>query len=151
MQPESKLITTLTLLAVVVFGVAYATRTLPPTDATSQNTQEAQTASEPEKVQATSSSAVAASALGDKFAILKDVGEASYDHFGLTQKDFAEIKEAGFDVIEGNFDICASSEDVRYFLDSAERTGLQVILNAGAGEAEWGYPCDDNFVTGQKP
>ena len=154
MQSESKLIITLTLLAVVVFGVAYATRTLQPTDATSQNTQstqEAQTASEPEKVQATGSSIAATSPPGDLLAILKDVGEAEYDRFGLTQKDFSMIKEAGFDVIEGNFDICANSEDVQYFLDSAYNAGLKVILNAGAGEAEWGYPCDDNFVTGQKP
>ena len=151
MQLESKLIITLTLLAVVVFGVAYATRTLQPTDATLQNTQEEQTADEPEKVQATGSSAVAASALGNTFAILKDVGEAAYDHFGLTQKDFSAIKEAGFDVIEGNFDICAGSEDVQYFLDSSYNAGLKVILNAGAGEAEWGYSCDDNFIHEQKP
>lgn len=84
-------------------------------------------------------------------AILKDVGEAAYPHFGLTAEDFSTIKAAGFDVIEGNFDICANNKDVTYFLDSAQAVGLKVLLTAGAGEAEWGYPCDDNFTPHQKP
>ena len=78
------------------------------------------------------------STIGDVLAILKDVGEAAYYHFGLTEKDFLEIKKAGLDVIEGNFDICADDADVKFFLDSAKQAGLRVILNAGAGEAEWG-------------
>ena len=91
------------------------------------------------------------STVGDVLAILKDVGEAAYYHFGLTEKDFLEIKKAGFDVIEGNFDICADNADVKFFLDNAKQAGLRVILNAGAGEAEWGYACDGNFRSGQKP
>lgn len=85
------------------------------------------------------------------YAILKDVGEPAYDHFGLVDADFAAIKTAGFDVIEGTFDICADEADVKFFLDNASKHDLKVILNAGAGEAEWGYSCDDNFVPGQKP
>ncbi len=83
--------------------------------------------------------------------ILKDVGEAAFNHFGLSEKDFVTIKNAGFDVIEGNFDICASDEDVQYFLDNARRVGLKVILNAGSGEAEWGYACDEKYTSDQKP
>ena len=90
-------------------------------------------------------------AAGNIVTILKDVGEAALDHFGLTQSDFFDIKQAGFDIIEGNFDICAEHEDVRFFLDSAQSAGLKVILNAGSGEAEWGYSCDGNFAPGQKP
>lgn len=91
------------------------------------------------------------STTGNILAILKDVGEAAYDHFGLTKDDFLKIKQAGFDVIEGNFDICAPDADVKFFLDSAEEAGLRVILNAGSGEAEWGYTCDGNLEPGQKP
>lgn len=94
---------------------------------------------------------VAQSMGGPPLAILKDVGEAAYSHFGLTREDFQAIKDAGFDVIEGNFDICASDADVRFFLDSAGSVGLKVILNAGAGEAEWGYPCDGAFDPGMVP
>lgn len=83
--------------------------------------------------------------------ILKDVGEAAYTHFGLAEDDFVSIKNAGFDVIEGNFDICADDSDVQFFLDNAKKNGLAVILNAGSGEAEWGYSCDGNFLLGQKP
>ncbi|MBI2004814.1 hypothetical protein HYS79_01470 [Patescibacteria group bacterium] len=151
MSTESKLITTLALVAVVVFAVALALRTPPSTNAPLQTAQEVQSVSEPEKASTTNFSATAPAPQGGTLAILKDVGEAVYDHFGLTQKDFSAIKEAGFDVIEGNFDICAGREDVQYFLDSARDAGLKVILNAGAGEAEWGYTCDDNFIPGQKP
>ena len=84
----------------------------------------------------------------DKFAVsdvvvLKDVGEAYMDHFGLSEKDFALIQSAGFNTIEGNFDICASEEDVEWFLDTAQEYNLRVILPAGSGEAEWGYACDE--------
>ncbi|MBI4068517.1 hypothetical protein HY413_03905, partial [Candidatus Kaiserbacteria bacterium] len=106
---------------------------------------------EEESYVASSAVPVAQSAGSSVLAFLKDVGEAAYDHFGLTREDFLAIKNAGFDVVEGNFDICASDADVKFFLDSAESAGLKVILNAGAGEAEWGYPCDGNFVPGQKP
>lgn len=88
---------------------------------------------------------------GPSLAILKDVGEAAYPRFGLTREDFQKIKSAGFDVIEGNFDICADDTDVKFFLDSAESVGLKAILTAGAGEAEWGYPCDGDFDPGMVP
>src|SRR3989344_8066462 len=39
------------------------------------------------------------STVGPFLAILKDVGEAAYSHFGLMQEDFLAIKQAGFDVI----------------------------------------------------
>ena len=91
------------------------------------------------------------STVGPVLAILKDVGEPFYYHLGLTEVDFREIRNAGFDVIEGNFDICADDVDVRFFLDNAIAAGLKVILNAGAGEAEWGYTCDGDFIPGQKP
>jgi hypothetical protein len=83
--------------------------------------------------------------------ILKDVGEPMYSHFGLRGEDFVLIREAGFDVIAGNFDICASYEDVQFFLDSARAAGLAVILNAGSGEAEWGYECGGEPFSPQKP
>ena len=83
--------------------------------------------------------------------IMKDVGEAAKYHFGVTDEDFAAIKRQGFNVVEGNFDICASDEDVQYFLDAANHARLKVILNAGAGEAEWGYPCDENFDPEMRP
>ena len=88
---------------------------------------------------------------GPVVAILKDVGEAAYKHFGLVQKDFSDIRSVGFDVIEGNFDMCATDANVRFFLDSANAADLKVILSAGAGEAEWGYPCDEEPPEGLRP
>ncbi len=83
--------------------------------------------------------------------MIKDVGEPYLDRFGLAPADFNRIKQAGFDIIEGNFDICARGSDVLSFLESAKDAGLKVIMPAGAGEAEWGYPCDDNYSADQKP
>src|SRR3989344_5231365 len=88
---------------------------------------------------------------GPVVAILKDVGEAALGHFGLVQKDFSDIRSVGFDVIEGNFDMCATDANVRFFLDNANAADLKVILNAGAGEAEWGYPCDEEPPEGLRP
>jgi len=82
---------------------------------------------------------------------LKDVGEPYLDRFGLSPADFRKIKDAGYDIIEGNFDICASDQDVQSFLVSAHDAGLKVVLFAGAGEAEWGYPCDDDSSSKHKP
>ncbi len=100
---------------------------------------------------ATSSASVPGEPTRVLFFMLKDVGEAALDHFGLSDKDFATIRAAGFNVIEGNFDTCASDEDVQYFLDSAQQVGLKVVLNAGAGESEWGYACDEEYAPNQKP
>jgi len=83
--------------------------------------------------------------------IFKDVGEAYMDYFGLTDADFKIISAAGFDTIEGNFDICASDEDVSFFLNEAQKYNLEVIMPAGAGEAEWGYVCDEEPSDTQKP
>lgn len=92
------------------------------------------------------------SGLNQDFKMLKDVGEPYMDHFGLTDEDFKTIKDAGVTTIEGNFDICATDEDVEYFLNKSQEFGLQVILNAGAGEAEWGYECGANsYPRGQAP
>jgi len=102
---------------------------------------QSETEEEPDESRLASLTAIPWSSLGPVDAVLKDVGEAYMVRFGLTQKDFTDIKSAGFDVIEGNFDICAKDDDVRFFLDGAQAVGLEVILNAGAGEAEWGYPC----------
>src|SRR3989344_4910163 len=102
---------------------------------------QSETEEEPDESRLASLTAIPWSSLGSVDAVLKDVGEAYMVRFGLTQKDFTDIKSAGFDVIEGNFDICAKDDDVRFFLDGAQAVGLEVILNAGAGEAEWGYPC----------
>src|SRR3990167_8958472 len=66
------------------------------------------------------------SSLGPVDAVLKDVGEAYMVRFGLTQKDFTDIKSAGFDVIEGNFDICAKDDDVRFFLDGAQAASVSL-------------------------
>lgn len=159
MLTQNKLVIAALLLFVGVLGVVYTTRTpaltdVPMHDATTvplQNTQVVQPANAQDETTAANSPLVVAPAPTGMLAILKDVGEAAYGHFGLTQNDFLAIQEAGFDVIEGNFDICASQEDVQYFLDSAQDVGLKVILNAGAGEAEWGYPCDGDFAPGQKP
>ena len=106
---------------------------------------------EPEDSSGSQITMVDTSTMGPILAVLKDVGEAGFDHFGLVQKDFSDIKNAGFDIIEGNFDICADDADVKFFLDSAANAGLKVILNAGAGEAEWGYPCNSVPDPGLEP
>ncbi len=88
----------------------------------------------------------------DRFKMLKDVGEAYMDNFGLTDTDFKIISEAGIDVIESNFDICADDEDVKYFLDQSNKYDLKVVMPAGSGEAEWGYECGrENFPSTQRP
>lgn len=86
-----------------------------------------------------------------KYVALKDVGEPYLDRFGLSPADFNRIKEAGIDIIEPNFDICATPSDVVLFLDGAKDAGLKVIMTAGAGEAEWGYPCNEIFGDILKP
>lgn len=84
--------------------------------------------------------------------VMKDVGEAYMDHFGLTREDFERMKNMGVTAIESNFDICATDEDVRYFLDESKRVGIGVIMTAGAGEAEWGFACDQHsYPEDQKP
>jgi hypothetical protein len=87
----------------------------------------------------------------DLYFILKDVGEPYLNRFGLGPADFNKIKEAGFNMVAMNFDICANSSDVIIFLDAAKDAGLKVIMTAGAGEAEWGYPCDEQFDANLKP
>lgn len=87
----------------------------------------------------------------DYYLILKDVGEPYLERFGLSPADFNNIKAAGFDIISGNFDICATPSDVLLFLQGAHTLGFKVIMTAGAGEAEWGYPCDENFDSTLKP
>jgi len=88
---------------------------------------------------------------GGTYLMLKDVGEPYLDRFGLGPSDFNKIKAAGFDIIESNFDICAPSSDVLTFLEGAKDAGLKVVMTAGAGEAEWGYPCDEQFSSDLKP
>ena len=83
--------------------------------------------------------------------MLKDVGEAYMDYFGLAESDFAGMAAVGVNVIEGNFDICATDEDVQYFLDQSQKHHLSVVMPAGSGEAEWGYICDTEPRSGQKP
>ncbi len=84
--------------------------------------------------------------------VLKDVGEAYMDHFGLTDTDFEKIKGAKVNIIEGNFDSCATDEDVKYLLDQSQKYNLKVIMPAGSGEAEWGYACDtEKFPVTQGP
>lgn len=83
--------------------------------------------------------------------IFKDVGEPYLYHFGLDETDFEKMKTLGVTHIQSNFDICASDEDVRYFLDMAQQYDLKVILPAGSGEAEWGYACDQEYPPDQKP
>lgn len=84
--------------------------------------------------------------------VLKDVGEAYMDQFGLTDADFKAMKKAGITIIEGNFDICASDEDITYFLNKAKHYNMKVIMPAGSGEAEWGYTCDqESYPATQKP
>lgn len=85
------------------------------------------------------------------FLMLKDVGEPFLEHFGLEESDFKLMSENDVSVIEGNFDICASDEDVLYILDTAETYGMSVVLPAGSGEAEWGYKCDVTPNPNQKP
>lgn len=86
------------------------------------------------------------------FKMLKDVGEAYMDHFGLTDEDFEKIKSVGVSVIQSNFDICATEEDVKYFLDQSQKYNLKVIMPAGSGEAEWGYDCNKkDFPKDQAP
>lgn len=84
--------------------------------------------------------------------ILKDVGEAYMDNFGLTDADFQNMSKAGITIIEGNFDICATDEDVHYILSKSAQYGMKVIMPAGSGEAEWGYACDEEpYAASQKP
>ena len=85
------------------------------------------------------------------YVMLKDVGEPFLENFGLSPADFNNIKAAGVDIIAGNFDICATPSEVLIFLTGAQSAGLKVIMSAGAGEAEWGYPCDENFSNTLKP
>lgn len=95
--------------------------------------------------------AVEALAISD-VVMMKDVGEAYMDHFGLTDRDFEMMRDAGVNVIEGNFDICADPDDVSEFLDRAHEHNLRVVLNAGSGEAEWGYACDSEpYPVDQNP
>jgi len=90
--------------------------------------------------------------VGDEYyLVMKDVGESYLDRFGLSPNDYKTMKAAGVDIIEGNFDICATPSDVLIFLENASSAGLKVILPAGAGEAEWGYPCDEDFSDTLKP
>lgn len=84
--------------------------------------------------------------------MLKDVGEAYMDNFGLTEEDFKIMKNANIDVIQSNFDICASDEDVQNFLKMSEQYGIKVVMPAGSGEAEWGYECNkESYPNSQKP
>ena len=84
--------------------------------------------------------------------ILKDVGEAYMEYFGLTETDFKLMKNSGVDLIEGNFDICATDEDMEYFLKMSSKYNLKVIMPAGSGEAEWSYKCNvDSYPSSQKP
>lgn len=85
------------------------------------------------------------------YKMLKDVGEAYMDYFGLTKNDFQLMKDRGVNLIEGNFDICAYDIDVKYFLDTSAQYGIKVIMPAGSGEAEWGYICDKVAPKDQKP
>jgi hypothetical protein len=73
--------------------------------------------------------------------LMKDVGEAYMENFGLTNSDFKIMSNSGINVIQSNFDICAEDSDVEFFLDSAAKHKIKVILPAGSGEAEWGYEC----------
>ncbi len=83
--------------------------------------------------------------------MMKDVGEPYMNHFGLTENDFQLLAGHNVSLIESNFDICASDEDVKYFLEMSQKYGLKVIMNAGSGEAEWGYACDVRPPRWQKP
>lgn len=84
--------------------------------------------------------------------MLKDVGEAYMDHFGLTETDFINFKKMGVNLIEGNFDICATDTDIRFLLDNADRNNIKVIMPAGSGEAEWSYKCNQEpYPKSQKP
>jgi hypothetical protein len=84
--------------------------------------------------------------------LMKDVGEAYMENFGLTNSDFKIMSNSGINVIQSNFDICAEDSDVEFFLDSAAKHKIKVILPAGSGEAEWGYECGkENYPENQKP
>lgn len=85
------------------------------------------------------------------FKMLKDVGEPYLENFGLTETDFENFNSSGVTVIQGNFDICASHTDVKWLLTTADKYKVKVILNAGSGEAEWGYTCDAPVPPNQKP
>lgn len=85
------------------------------------------------------------------FKMLKDVGEPFYSKFGLSETDFQKFQTAKIGVIQGNFDICANPDDVDWLLDTAQKYSIKVILNAGSGEAEWGYECDAPVAANQKP
>lgn len=88
----------------------------------------------------------------ERFVMLKDVGEAYMDHFGLTDTDFKLMRDAGITHIESNFDICADDDDIAYFLNQSEKYSLKVFLPAGSGEAEWGYSCDtETFPKTKRP
>jgi hypothetical protein len=88
----------------------------------------------------------------DSLKIFKDVGEPYLENFGLTVNDFEIMQKAGVDVIEGNFDICSSDEEVQNLLDLSAEYGIKVIMPAGSGEAEWGYECDkEPYPPTQKP
>ena len=83
--------------------------------------------------------------------MIKDVGEPQYDNFGLNEDDFKYIRDAGFNVIGVNFDICAHEDDVNFLLHTAQKYNLKVVMPAGSGEAEWGYACDTTIPLTQAP
>lgn len=87
-----------------------------------------------------------------KIKMLKDVGEAYMNHFGLTNTDFEQFKKLNVNLMEGNFDICATNEDIKYFLDNAHKNNIKVVMPAGSGEAEWSYACNkEPYPKSQKP
>lgn len=62
--------------------------------------------------------------------VFLQVGDASRPHFGLGREDFEYLRSLGVTAIAGDFDSCASYDDVKYFLDESASVRLGVILPA---------------------
>jgi hypothetical protein len=69
--------------------------------------------------------------------IMKGVG------IEIPQKDFTEIKNAGFDIITTEWGMEEKPADVKSFLDRANEAGLKVVMDGGFSYTAWGFTDDD--------
>lgn len=76
--------------------------------------------------------------------VFLQVGDATRPHFGLSKEDFEYLRSLGVTAIEGDFDSCASPEDVKYFLDESASVRLGVILPAQIRMRSGTQHCSDD-------
>jgi hypothetical protein len=59
------------------------------------------------------------------------------------QQDFDEMKSACIDVVTTEWGMEQNVNDVKLFLDRADRSGLKVVLDGGFSHTAWGFTNDD--------